>query len=109
MVIVDLRYMSKKKTGDKKDKVVDKLIDNLVDEEDEDESQDSFVNIQDSQLNKFLSAKSSGGGKKVKGKGNVQKMRYDEFTQIVKGRGLYFSYCQRGCEAVLTHYFGEKW
>jgi len=81
------RQMSKKKT-DKKDKLVDQMVEDLI-EEDEEENVDGFFNIQDSQLNKFLNAKSSGGGKKVKGKGSIQKMRYDEFTEIVKGEQLW--------------------
>ncbi|XP_023343368.1 uncharacterized protein LOC111712854 [Eurytemora carolleeae] len=80
------RFMSKNSKSTKKQKnVVDKIVEDLVDDEDEDSDDGVIVDQQNSQLNKFLSSKTPGGGKKGT-KGNIHKMPYSEFIEIVKGK-----------------------
>ena len=53
----------------------------------EDEYEEVGVDIQNSELNKFLSVKGGGGGKGKKGGkggGGPQKLPYDEFVQVVR-------------------------
>jgi len=76
------RGMAKKS----KNKVVDKIVENLIDDDDDELE---VVDIQNSQLNKFLSSKAPGGAAKKGAKGNVQKMSYSDFTEIVKGERLW--------------------
>jgi len=74
-------------TSKKTKKAVEKIIDDLV----EDEEEETFVDIQNSQLNKFLMAKggASGGGKGKKGGALIKKLPYAEFTELVKGERLW--------------------
>jgi len=98
VIIVPRRYMAKKK--DKTKLAVEKMVDSLVEDEEVEETVE--VDIQNSQLKKFLSGKVV-AKKGSKGGAPVQKLNYQEFTQIVNGEKLWRE-MDKSVEALKTFY-----
>jgi len=98
VIMVPRRYMAKKK--DKTKLAVEQMADNLIEEEEE---MEETVDIQNSKLNKFLSGKvvAKKGGKG--GGAPVQKLNYQDFTQIVNGEKLWRE-MDKTVEALKTFY-----
>jgi len=95
------REKSTKKS--KSNKAVDAFIEDILDDEEGEDIQ--VVDIQSSKLNKFLNSKSTGTGKKAT-KGQIPKMNYNHFNEVVKGEKLWLE-MEKCVERLKTFYIQQ--
>jgi len=96
-----VREKSTKKS--KSNKAVDAFIEDILDDEEGEDIQ--VVDIQSSKLNKFLNSKSAGGGKKGT-KGQIPKMNYNHFNEVVQGEKLWLE-MEKCVERLKTFYIQQ--